>query len=128
MKKQKRNVLLPILVGACAGAVAAILFAPKSGKDTRSNISSGTRNLRRKLEEEIDSIADLSYVSNVVNMIKGRTGNGHSMEAGEFETHEMSGSRSSGNRMSGSSSRTSGTQGYKSNGGKSTPSSDSSAM
>lgn len=46
--------LLGFLVGAVAGGVAALLFAPSSGKDTRQKIVEGLGQTRDKVCDEYD--------------------------------------------------------------------------
>jgi gas vesicle protein len=41
MNRETGNVLLGFLVGAVAGGVAALLFAPASGRETRQKIADG---------------------------------------------------------------------------------------
>lgn len=47
---------LPIaaVIGAVAGVVAGVLVAPKSGKETRSDIKSKATELKGKAEAEVD--------------------------------------------------------------------------
>ena len=47
MKSNAGKVVLGVTIGALAGAIAGILFAPQSGKDTRKLIS-------RKSKEYVD--------------------------------------------------------------------------
>lgn len=54
MNRETSNVLLGFLVGAVAGGVAALLFAPSSGKDTRQKIVDGLGHTREKLQEELE--------------------------------------------------------------------------
>ncbi|NCU25336.1 YtxH domain-containing protein, partial [Candidatus Nomurabacteria bacterium] len=42
-KKTAKNVAIGLGVGAAAGAAAGLLFAPKSGKETRKDISKGAK-------------------------------------------------------------------------------------
>lgn len=53
MNRETSNVLLGFLVGAVAGGVAALLFAPSSGKETRQKIVDGLGRTREKLQEEL---------------------------------------------------------------------------
>ena len=52
MNRETSNVLLGFLVGAVAGGVAALLFAPSSGKETRQKIVDGLGHTRDKLSDE----------------------------------------------------------------------------
>jgi len=54
MNRETSNVLLGFLVGAVAGGVAALLFAPSAGKDTRQKIVDGLGRTREKLNEELE--------------------------------------------------------------------------
>jgi gas vesicle protein len=48
MNRETSNVLLGFLVGAVAGGVAALMFAPSSGKETRQKIVDGLGRTRDK--------------------------------------------------------------------------------
>ena len=54
MNRETSNVLLGFLVGAVAGGVAALLFAPSSGKETRQKIVDGLGQTREKIQEELE--------------------------------------------------------------------------
>jgi gas vesicle protein len=58
MNRETSNVLLGFLVGAVAGGVAALLFAPSSGRETRQKIVDGLGHTRDKLSEELDHAKD----------------------------------------------------------------------
>ena len=58
MNRETSNVLLGFLVGAVAGGVAALLFAPSSGKETRQKIVDGLGQTREKLSEEFSHAKD----------------------------------------------------------------------
>jgi gas vesicle protein len=47
-----------MLIGAVAGAVAGVLFAPEKGTETRKKISDKTKNLQKDLTEKIDSLRE----------------------------------------------------------------------
>jgi gas vesicle protein len=53
MSDNKKNALWAFILGGLVGTVIGVLYAPKSGKETRQNI--------KKLGEEItDTVSDLS--------------------------------------------------------------------
>lgn len=54
MNRETGNVLLGFLVGAVAGGVAALLFAPASGKETRHKIAEGLGNARDRVCDEYE--------------------------------------------------------------------------
>ncbi|MCM2266066.1 MAG: YtxH domain-containing protein [Desulfuromonadales bacterium] len=58
MNRETSNVLLGFLVGAVAGGVAALMFAPSSGKETRQKIVDGLGRTREKLQEELTHAKD----------------------------------------------------------------------
>jgi gas vesicle protein len=47
-----------LIIGAAAGAVAGVLFAPDKGTETRKKISDKTKSLKNDLTEKIDSIRE----------------------------------------------------------------------
>lgn len=54
MNRETSNVLLGFLVGAVAGGVAALMFAPSSGRETRQKIVDGLGRTRDKAFTEYD--------------------------------------------------------------------------
>ena len=58
MNRETGNVLLGFLVGAVAGGVAALLFAPSSGRETRQKIADGLARTREKLHDEFEHAKD----------------------------------------------------------------------
>jgi gas vesicle protein len=52
MNRETSNVLLGFLVGAVAGGVAALLFAPSAGRETRQKIVEGLGRAGDKLQEQ----------------------------------------------------------------------------
>ena len=47
-------------IGAIAGAVAGILLAPKSGKETRADIAKHVHEMKDKIAEELDKAGDFT--------------------------------------------------------------------
>ncbi|MCR4291509.1 MAG: YtxH domain-containing protein [Candidatus Kuenenia sp.] len=45
------KIIIAALVGAAAGAIAGLLLAPKSGKETRQDITGGFSTLKDKLAD-----------------------------------------------------------------------------
>jgi gas vesicle protein len=62
----KSNVMIGLLAGAAAGAVAGILLAPGKGSETRKSLSKKGRdtmdNLKGKVNDLVDNVAD-KYLS-----------------------------------------------------------------
>ena len=48
MKMQKSDFLVGIVIGAVVGAITVILFAPKSGKETRKDIKDYAAKMKDK--------------------------------------------------------------------------------
>jgi gas vesicle protein len=47
-----------LIIGAAAGAVAGVLFAPDKGTETRKKISDKTKSLKNDLSDKIESIRE----------------------------------------------------------------------
>ena len=54
MNRETSNVLLGFLVGAVAGGVAALLFAPAAGKETRQKIADGLGKAKDRVCDEYE--------------------------------------------------------------------------
>ena len=50
------------IFGAVAGAVAGVLFAPRSGKDTRENIGTWLKNRREQTKETISELREKTHL------------------------------------------------------------------
>lgn len=62
MNRETGNVLLGFLVGAVAGGVAALLFAPASGRETRQKIADGLSHTRDKLRDELEHAKEYTKI------------------------------------------------------------------
>ena len=63
------NILLGMLIGSVAGAVAMLLLAPRSGKDTRTHIQNKGIELRNRTTEMVeDTLAQVHLNPNKVEM------------------------------------------------------------
>lgn len=91
-----RDFIIGALIGGFVGASAALLYAPKSGKDLRFDINQGTSQLRDRAEDwkdiayekgsevknkAVSSAADLT--KSVQNKLKKRTKEDEALEAAE---------------------------------------------
>lgn len=50
------RIVLGLLAGAAAGAIAGILFAPGKGSETRKRISKATNDMSGNLKRKIDNL------------------------------------------------------------------------
>jgi gas vesicle protein len=57
--KNKRSVLVPFLMGGLAGAGIALLFAPKSGKELRKDITDIAEDTRNKIVTTVEKGKEL---------------------------------------------------------------------
>lgn len=57
---QAKDFLKGAAIGAVAGAIAGILFAPKSGKETREDIAKFYHEMKDKIAEELTKAGDFS--------------------------------------------------------------------
>ncbi len=80
----KGTVLVGLLAGAAAGAIAGVLLAPGKGSETRKNLSNRSRetvdNLKGKVNDFVDTVAD-KYLSG------NDTQGGSSRDGGLDRTH-----------------------------------------
>ena len=53
MDKKTKGVIIGTSVGVLAGAIAGILLAPKSGKETRADITKYIHEMKDKIAEEL---------------------------------------------------------------------------
>lgn len=58
MKDKTKGLLWGVVFGSVAGSVAALLLAPKSGKEFRSDIAEGTRNIGGKVQEVAGKVGE----------------------------------------------------------------------
>ena len=65
------QIVVPFLLGAAAGAVAALLFAPKSGEDLRSNIADSVSEGSRRLSAQGEDLK--KRVQKAVGQVQDQT-------------------------------------------------------
>jgi gas vesicle protein len=91
----KNNVILGLLAGAAAGAVAGILLAPEKGSETRKNLSRRSRDtvdgIRGKVNDLVDTVAD-KYLSGSEG---GQRGQSSRTESGMSSGRQNSGTERS---------------------------------
>jgi gas vesicle protein len=66
--------ILPFLWGALVGAGVALLFAPRSGAETRAEITDGARRLKKAAEDTVRGVQDsvTEAVDGVRHKVTGR--------------------------------------------------------
>jgi gas vesicle protein len=64
--------VLPFLWGALIGAGVAILFAPRSGRETRAEITGGVNRLKEKVEDTVRGVQE--SVTDAVEGVRGQVG------------------------------------------------------
>jgi len=68
MSSAKKISIVGFLIGAAAGSIIALLYAPKSGKELRSDIKNGTSDLLKKAAKRRDEIINKAkVVANTLN-------------------------------------------------------------
>ncbi len=60
MDKKSKGVILGASVGILAGAIAGILLAPKSGKETRADITKHVGEMKDKIAKELSKVGKVS--------------------------------------------------------------------
>lgn len=53
-KKTAKHVAIGLGVGVALGAVAGVLLAPKSGKETREDIATGTKDVIEQVKDQVE--------------------------------------------------------------------------
>lgn len=73
-RREEGGTLLPFLWGALIGAAAALLWAPRSGRETRAELTAGARRLRRAAEDTVKGVQESvnDAVSNVREQVTSR--------------------------------------------------------
>jgi gas vesicle protein len=83
--------VLPFLWGALIGAGVALLFAPRTGAETRAEISGGVRRLREQAEDAVRGVQEsvAGAVEGVRDQVTGRVGAArNAMDAGRSAARE----------------------------------------
>jgi gas vesicle protein len=60
MDKQSKGIIIGAGAGLLAGAIAGILLAPKSGKETRADIVNYVSEIKDKIAEELDKAGKIT--------------------------------------------------------------------
>lgn len=60
VEKKGKDLLIGAVVGTVLGAVTALLFAPKSGRELRADIAEGVHNVTDKTTQVAGTVADKS--------------------------------------------------------------------
>ncbi len=60
MEKQSKGIIIGATVGVLAGAIAGILLAPKSGKETRADIANYIHEMKDKIAEELAKASNVT--------------------------------------------------------------------
>ena len=75
-KQEKKGLAIGAVIGAIAGVVTGILFAPKSGKETRQGIKDEASKINKDLRAEIEKLQKEAKVliAKVEAKAKSKTG------------------------------------------------------
>ena len=60
MEDKTKGVIIGASVGVLAGAIAGILFAPQSGKETREDIAEYLHEMKEKIATELSEIGEVT--------------------------------------------------------------------
>jgi len=60
MDKKEKEILIGASVGALAGVIAGLLFAPKSGKETRADLAKHMHEMKDKIVKELDKAGKMT--------------------------------------------------------------------
>jgi gas vesicle protein len=74
MTTERQNLLLGIIVGGMAGAIAALLYAPQEGAQTREQIKDKARGARDKASNAVGTVKESAHNAGVKSreVIEGR--------------------------------------------------------
>ena len=69
-----KKVAIGTILGSIAGAVSGVLFAPKSGKETRKDIADAAKNVAGNVKENISDAMDVAKqkADNITREIKSK--------------------------------------------------------
>jgi len=73
MEKQSKGIILGASIGVLAGAIAGVLLAPKSGKETRDDITKYIHEMKDRIAEELTKAGKItkdSYNDIVAKIVK----------------------------------------------------------
>ncbi|HEX9113600.1 MAG TPA: YtxH domain-containing protein [Nitrospirota bacterium] len=84
-EKRGGSILVPFLVGAFAGAIAALLLAPKAGKELRKDIKDFAANAKDNLASVIDT--GKGYYEGSVSAVKTAIDAGKAAYVEERDKH-----------------------------------------
>ncbi|HSB34611.1 MAG TPA: YtxH domain-containing protein [Nitrospirota bacterium] len=84
-EKRGGSILVPFLVGAFAGAIAALLLAPKAGKELRKDIKDFAANAKDNLSSVIDT--GKGYYEGSVSAVKTAIDAGKAAYVEERDKH-----------------------------------------
>ena len=73
MSENNSDLLVGLLIGGLIGAALGVLYAPKSGKETRDDIAGKTTELLSKAKEEYEEVIDRSKAAyeSAIKELKG---------------------------------------------------------
>ena len=60
MGKQSKGIIIEASIGALAGVIAGILLAPKSGKETRADISNYIHEMKDEIADELGTVGNVT--------------------------------------------------------------------
>ncbi len=91
VERQEDSGVAPFLLGALIGAGIALLFAPRSGEETRETLTQGARRLRAAAEDTVRTVQE--SVTGAVDNVRTQVGGGvqrarHAIDAGKSAARE----------------------------------------
>ncbi len=88
MSRESGSNLLAFLVGGLMGAGLALLFAPRSGRETREQIREYAKDLESKVKDQVEDVK--KYTSEEIDKLKDRAKSAveHGKKAFKEELHK----------------------------------------